>query len=115
MSLEPHHVFGVEPPTLLLQRLSSQILCLGALHVVENEEERLRGQPLEEVDGVAARGRGLGVVGGRVTRVPRQVGSQSLGVARVRQMVRCRLQHAATCRLLVMLMTWTNWRLHCTR
>ena len=113
MSLEPHHVFGVEPPTLLLQRLSSQILCLGALHVVENEEERLRGQPLEEVDGVAARGRGLGVVGGRVTRVPRQVGSQSLGVARVRQMVRCRLQHAATCKLLVM--TWTYWMLHCTR
>ena len=52
MSLEPHHVHCVEPPTLLLESLGSQILCLGSLHVVEDEEERLRGQPLKEVDGV---------------------------------------------------------------
>ena len=52
MPLEPHHVLGVEPPTLLLERLGRQVLGLGALHVVEDEEERLRGQPLKEVDGV---------------------------------------------------------------
>ena len=50
--LKPHHVLRVEPPALLLERLGRQVLRLGALHVVEDEEERLRGQPLEEVDGV---------------------------------------------------------------
>ena len=52
MPLEPHHVLGVEPPALLLERLGCQVLGLGALHVVEDEEERLRGQPLKEVNGV---------------------------------------------------------------
>ena len=52
MPLEPHHVLGVEPPALLLERLGRQVLGLGALHVVEDEEERLRGQSLEEFYGV---------------------------------------------------------------
>ena len=52
MPLEPHHVLGVEPPALLLERFGCQVLGLGALHVVEDEEERLRGQPLKEVNGV---------------------------------------------------------------
>ena len=39
--------------------LSSQILCLCAFHVVEDEEERLRGQPREEVYRVVARRRYL--------------------------------------------------------
>ena len=41
MPLEPHHVLGVEPPALLLESLSSKVLRLGALHVVEDEEQRL--------------------------------------------------------------------------
>jgi len=39
VSLEPHHVLGVEPPALLLQRLGRQVLGLGTLHVVEDEEQ----------------------------------------------------------------------------
>lgn len=39
VSLEPHHVFGVEPPALLLQRLGRQVLSLGPLHVVEDKEQ----------------------------------------------------------------------------
>ncbi len=47
--LEPHHVLCVEPPRLLLERLGRQVLRLRPLHVVEDEEERLGGQPLEEL------------------------------------------------------------------
>ena len=54
VSLEPHHILGVKPPALLLQCLRRQILRLGALHVIENEEESLRGKSLEEVDGITA-------------------------------------------------------------
>ena len=54
VSLEPHHILGVKPPTLLLQRLCRQVLRLSSLHVVENEEERLRRKSLEEVDGITA-------------------------------------------------------------
>ena len=54
MSLEPHHILGVKPPALLLQCLRRQILRLGALHVIENEEERLRRKSLEEVNGITA-------------------------------------------------------------
>ena len=57
--LEPHHVLGVEPPALLLECLGGQILGLGALHVVEDEEQSLRRETLEEVYRVAARRRGL--------------------------------------------------------
>ena len=39
--LEPHHVLGVKPPALLLESLGGQVLRLGALHVVEDEEQRL--------------------------------------------------------------------------
>ena len=49
MPLEPHHIFSVEPPTLFLKGLGGQILGLGSLHVVENEEQCFSGQPLEEV------------------------------------------------------------------
>ena len=59
MSLEPHHVLGVEPPALLLQGLGGQVLGFSALHVVEDEEQGLGGETLEEVDGVAARWRSL--------------------------------------------------------
>jgi len=41
MPLEPHHVLGVEPPALLLESFGSKVLRLGALHVVEDEEQRL--------------------------------------------------------------------------
>ena len=54
VSLEPHHILGVKPPTLLLQRLSGKVLRLSALHVVENEEESLRRKSLEEVNGITA-------------------------------------------------------------
>ena len=54
VSLEPHHILGVKPPTLLLQRLSGKVLRLGALHIIENEEERLRRKSLEEVNGITA-------------------------------------------------------------
>lgn len=96
VSLEPHHVLGVEPPALLLQGLGRQVLGLGPLHVVEDEEECLGGQPLEEVDGVAARRRGLGVVGWGLAWVPGKVGSQSLRITGVRQVLAGGLQHAAT-------------------
>jgi len=92
--LEPHHVLGVKPPALLLQSLGGQVLRLGALHVVEDEEERLRRKSLEEVDGITALWWCLWVVGRSVTRVPRQVRSQSLRVRGVGQVVRGRLQHA---------------------
>lgn len=49
VSLEPHHVLGVEAPALLLERFCRQVLRLGPLHVVEHEEQRLRRQPLEEL------------------------------------------------------------------
>ena len=106
VSLEPHHILGVKPPTLLLQCLRRQILGLGALHVIENEEESLRRKSLEEVDGITALGgclqhyyvnilsetklsglTYLGIVGRSVTRVPGQVGPQSLRVRRMGQMV----------------------------
>ena len=41
VSLEPHHILGVEPPALLLESFGSKVLRLGALHVVEDEEQRL--------------------------------------------------------------------------
>ena len=59
MPLEPHHVLGVEPPALLLESFGSKVLRLGALHVVEDEEQRLCAQPLEEVYRVASRRRCL--------------------------------------------------------
>lgn len=40
--LEPHHVLGVKPPALFLERLRREVLRLRALHVVEHEEQRLR-------------------------------------------------------------------------
>ena len=95
MSLEPHHVLGVEPPTLLLQRLGRQVLRLGPLHVVEDEEERLRGESLEEVDGVAGWRRSLGVVSWCLTWVPGQIRPQSLTITGVWQVLAGCLQHAA--------------------
>jgi len=59
MPLEPHHVLCVEPPTLLLESLCCQVLRLRALHVVEDEEQRLCAQPLEEVYRIASRRRCL--------------------------------------------------------
>lgn len=53
--LEPHHVLGMEAPALLLERLGGEVLRLRALHVVEYEEQRLRGQALEEVHRVRVR------------------------------------------------------------
>jgi len=85
--LEPHHVLGVKPPALLLQSLGGQVLRLGALHVVEDEEERLRRKSLEEVDGITALWWCLWVVRWSVTRVSRQVRSQSLRVRWVGQVV----------------------------
>lgn len=52
MTLKPHHILGVEAPTLLFKRLSGQILRLGALHVVEYKEECLRGESLIEFNGI---------------------------------------------------------------
>ncbi len=78
MSLKPHHVLGVKPPRLFFQRFRSQILSLCSFHVVEDKEKRLRGQPLKELDRVRPLRRQLGVVGRRVARVSRQVGSQPL-------------------------------------
>ena len=93
MSLKPHHVLGVESPTLFLESLGCQVLGLGSLHVVEDEEECLSAQPLEEVNGVTAGRWGLGVVLRGVTWVPRQVWSQPLRVTRVWQVVGGSLQH----------------------
>lgn len=50
--LKPHHVLCMEAPALLFKRLGSEILCLGSLHVVEYEEERLRRESLIELNGV---------------------------------------------------------------
>lgn len=36
--LEPHHVLGVESPTLLFEGLRCEVLGLRALHVIEYEE-----------------------------------------------------------------------------
>ena len=94
MSLEPHHILGVEPPTLLLEGLGRQVLGLGSLHVIEDEEECLRGQLLEEVDRITSRGWSLGIVRGCVAGVSRQVGPQSLRITGVWQVVGCSLQHA---------------------
>jgi hypothetical protein len=49
MALEPHHILGVEPPALLFKGLGCQVLCLGPLHVVKDEEESLRRQSLEKL------------------------------------------------------------------
>ena len=87
MALKPHQVLGVKPPALLLQSLGGQVLRLGALHVVEDEEERLRRKSLEEVDGITALWWCLWVVRWSVTRVSRQVRSQSLRVRWVGQVV----------------------------
>ena len=93
MSLEPHHILGVEPPTLLLEGLGRQVLGLGSLHVIEDEEECLRGQLLEEVDRITSRGWSLGIVRGCVAGVSRQVGPQSLRITGVWQVVGRSLQH----------------------
>ena len=37
--LKPHHVLSVEPPALLLKGLGCQVLGLGPLHIVEDEEQ----------------------------------------------------------------------------
>ena len=87
MALKPHQVLGVKPPGLLFEGLGRQILSLGALHVVEDEEERLRTKSLEEVDGITALWWCLWVVRWSVTRVSRQVRSQSLRVRWVGQVV----------------------------
>lgn len=47
--LEPHHVFGMKPPGLLLQCLSGQVLGFSPFQVVKNEEERLRREPMEKI------------------------------------------------------------------
>lgn len=62
MALEPHHVLGVEPPTLLLECFSCQVLRLTPLHVVENEEERFRRQPLEELQCICMLQRSLEIL-----------------------------------------------------
>jgi len=49
MPLEPHHVFGVKPPGLLFKSLGRQILSLGSLHVIKDEEECFRGESQEEI------------------------------------------------------------------
>lgn len=49
MALEPHHILCVEPPALLFKGLGCQVLCLGPLHVVKDEEESLRRQSLEKL------------------------------------------------------------------
>lgn len=49
VTLKPHHVLGVEPPRLFLECLRSEILRLRALHVVEDEEQRLNAQFLIEL------------------------------------------------------------------
>lgn len=62
MALEPHHVLGVEPPTLFLECFSCQVLRLAPLHVVENEEERFRRQPLEELQCICMLQRSLEIL-----------------------------------------------------
>lgn len=49
MALEPHHKLSVEPPALLFKGLGCQVLCLGPLHIVKDEEESLRRQSLEKL------------------------------------------------------------------
>ena len=50
VALEPHHAACVEAPRELLERLGGQELGLGALHVVEHEEERVAVQLAQEVE-----------------------------------------------------------------
>ena len=47
--LKPHHVLGVEPPRLLLERFGGQVLGFRALQIVEDEEQRLGRQAVKEV------------------------------------------------------------------
>lgn len=74
--LEPHHIFSVKTPRLLLQCFSCQVLCLSALHVVKDEEERLSAEPLKELHRVVMRGLCLRVVRWRLGGITRQVVSR---------------------------------------
>lgn len=93
MPLKPHEIFGVEPPGLPFKCLRCQILCLGALHVVKDEEQGLRREAQEEVNLVRPRGRQLRVVGGREAGVARQVRPQALRIRGVWHVEKSALEH----------------------
>lgn len=66
--LEPHHVFGMKPPGLLLQCLSGQVLGFSPFQVVKNEEERLRREPMEKIQRIRSQGYRLWIVRWRHVR-----------------------------------------------
>lgn len=63
----------MEAPRELLERLGCQELRLGALHVVEHEEERLAAQLAQQLRRVVAWQRRLRIVRWRIYTYPRQV------------------------------------------
>ena len=63
----------MEAPRELLERLGGQELSLGALHVVEHEEERLAAQLAQQLRRVVAWQRRLRIVRWRIYTYPRQV------------------------------------------
>lgn len=48
MSLKPHHVFCMKPPTLFLQSFRRQVLTLGTFHVIKYKKQCFRRKTLEE-------------------------------------------------------------------
>ena len=48
VSLKPHHVFRMKPPTVFFQGFRCQILSLRSFHIVENEEQRFCRQFLKK-------------------------------------------------------------------
>lgn len=48
VSLKPHHVFCMKPPTLFLQSFRRQVLTLGTFHVIKYKKQCFRRKTLEE-------------------------------------------------------------------
>ena len=50
MSLEPHHIFRMKSPALLLESFCGQILRLRTFHVIKHKEKRFRCETLKEIN-----------------------------------------------------------------
>lgn len=106
--LEPHHVLGVKPPGLFLQSLGRQILSLGTLQVIEDEEESFCGQSLVELYGVRVMRWDLMMEGQGGTWIPHQVLPDPLRVRGVGHVRPCRLLHRLLVELVFGERGWTQ-------
>lgn len=90
--LKPHHVFGVKPPWLLLQRLCGQVLGFSPFQVVKDEKESLGREPMEKIQRIGCQRNRLWIVGRRHVGWSRKVMPQPFRVRGVRHVIKCGFQ-----------------------